>query len=399
MVYGAKASVRGPEHPKPKEVVRITSTRRADFMRVCVTGGTGFLGGHVVRELLEAGHHVRVIYRDERRLARLGALEPELVKADLFDRAAMRRAVRGCDQLFHVAGYVNSRPAELAWQVNALGPRRAVEAAAAEDVERVVVTSSVAGLGPVAADAIGTEDDAFRGGALGLVYPDSKHEGELEALGAAARLGVEVVVVNPSYVLGTPVDRSQPGETSTRLIGNYLRGRLPAVVDGRTDFCDVRDVARGHLRAAERGRPGQRYVLGGHDGDWAGLIELVAEVSGVHHPVAVLPPMLASLAERAEALRLPVPIASEGILLMGLNWSYSSRKARGELGYRSRPLKSTVRDTVDWYRELMDAGALGGGVSPLSLGAAGMRVAGHAGLTALARSAGRRTGRTLVTGG
>lgn len=368
-------------------------------MRVCVTGGTGFVGGHVVRELLEAGHEVRVTYRDERRLNRLGALEPEPVKADLFDRAAMRRAVRGCDQLFHVAGFVNSRPPERAWQVNALGPRRAVEAAAAEDVERVVVTSSVAGLGPVAPGEIGTEEDPFRGGALGLVYPDSKHEGELEALGAAARLGIEVVVVNPSYVLGVPVDRTQPGETSTRLIGNYLRGRLPAVVDGRTDFTDVRDVARGHLRAAERGSPGQRYVLGGHDGTWVGMIELVAELSGVRHPVAVLPHMLGPLAERAEALRLPAPIASEGILLMGLNWSYSSRKARGELGYRTRPLESTVRDTVDWYRELIDAGALSSGVSPMSLGAAGMRVAGRAGLTAVARAAGRRTGRTLVAGG
>jgi len=368
-------------------------------MRVCVTGGTGFLGGHVVRELIEAGHDVRVVYRDERRLDRLGALEPEPVKADLFDRAAMRRAVRGCDQLFHVAGFVGSRPAERAWQVNALGPRRAVEAAAAEDVQRVVVTSSVAGLGPVAPDAIGTEEDPFRGGTHGLVYPDSKHEGELEAVAAAARLGIEVVVVNPSYVLGVPVDRSQPGETSTRVIGNYLRGRLPAVVDGRTDFSDVRDVARGHLRAAERGKPGERYVLGGHDSGWVALIELVAELSGVRHPVAVLPPMLGSVAERAEALRLPVPIASEGILLMGLNWSYTSRKARGELGYRSRPLESTVRDTVDWYRELMAGGAFGGGLSPLSLGATGMRVAGRAGLTALARAAGRRAGRTLVAGG
>ncbi len=206
-------------------------------------------------------------------------------------------------------------------------------------------------------------------------------------------------MVNPSYVLGVPVDRSQPGETSTRMIGNYLRGRLPAVVNGRTDFCDVRDVARGHLRAAERGQAGQRYVLGGHDGDWVGLIELVSELSGVHHPVAVLPPMLGPVAERAEALRLPTPIASEGILLMGLNWSYSSRKARGELGYRTRPLEGTVRDTVDWYRELIDAGTLSSSITPLSLGAAGMRVAGRTGLTALARAAGRRAGRTLVTGG
>jgi dihydroflavonol-4-reductase len=368
-------------------------------VKICVTGGTGFLGAHVVRELVEAGHEVRVTFRDEGRLARLGGVDAEPVAADVFDRAALRRALRGCELLFHVAGLVGSRPPERVWQVNALGPRRAVEAAAAEDVRRVVVTSSVAGLGPVDSDRVGSEEDPFRGWGMGLVYPDSKHEGELEALAAGARLGTEVVITNPSYVLGVPVDRSQPGETSTRVIGNYLRGRLPAVVDGRSDFCDVRDVARGHLRVAERGRPGERYVLGGHDGGWASLIDRVAELSGVHHPVAVLPPTLGPVARYAEALHLPTPIASEGIALMGLNWSYSSRKARSELGYRTRALDTTLRETIDWYRELQQAGLLRGGLSPLSVGAAGVRMAGRVGLTGLARVAARRAGRSLVAGG
>jgi nucleoside-diphosphate-sugar epimerase len=298
-----------------------------------------------------------------------------------------------------VAGFVGSRPPERAWQINALGPRRAVEAAAAEGVRRVVLTSSVAGLGPVPPDEIGTEEDPYRGGGLGLVYPDSKHEGELEALAAGARLGIEVVIVNPSYVLGVPVDRSQPGETSTRVIGNYLRGRLPAVVDGRSDYCDVRDVARGHLRAAERGRPGERYVLGGHDSGWVALIDRVAELSGVRYPVAVLPPFLGPVAHHAEVLHLPTPIASEGITLMGLNWSYSSTKARGELGYRTRPLDATLEHTIHWYQELIESGRLRGGLSPLSVGAAGVRLAGRLGLTGVARVAARRAGRPLVTGG
>lgn len=353
----------------------------------------------MVRELGEAGHEARVAFRDERRLARLGSLEYEPVQADLFDRAALRRAVRGCEVLFHSAGFVGSRPAERAWQINALGPRRAVEAAAAEGVRRVVLTSSVAALGPVEPDRIGTEEDPFRGGGLDLVYPDSKHEGELEALGAGARLGVEVVIVNPSYVLGVPIDRSQPGETSTRVIANYLRGRLPAVVDGRSDYCDVRDVARGHLRAAERGRPGERYVLGGHDSGWVALIERLAELSGVHHPVAVLPPALGPIARYAEAVHLPIPIASEGIALMGLNWSYSSKKARGGLGYRTRPLDATLKHTIEWYRELIDSGSLAGGISPLSIGASGVRLAGRLGLAGLARAASQRAGRPLVAGG
>ena len=187
------------------------------------------------------------------------------MKADVLDRAALRRAFRGCEIVFHAAGMVGSRPPELVWQVNALAPRIAVEAAAAEGVRRVVVTSSVAGIGPAPADRPGTEEDVYAGWGLGLTYPDAKHEGESEALAAGARLGVEVVVVNPSYVFGAPIDRSQPGETSTRTIGNYLRGRLPAVVDAQTNVVDVRDVAKGHLLAADKGRAGERYVLGGHD--------------------------------------------------------------------------------------------------------------------------------------
>ena len=230
-------------------------------------------------------------------------MEVEPVKADVLDRAALRRAFRGCEVVFHAAGMVGSRPPELVWQVNALAPRIAVEAAAAEGVRRVVVTSSVAGIGPAPADRPGTEEDVYAGWGLGLTYPDAKHEGESEALAAGARLGVEVVVVNPSYVFGAPIDRSQPGETSTRTIGNYLRGRLPAVVDAQTNVVDVRDVAKGHLLAADKGRAGERYVLGGHDVSWVELMRRVAELSGVHHPLLVLPPRRAGRA--AELLRLP----------------------------------------------------------------------------------------------
>ena len=255
----------------------------------------------------------------------------------MLDRGAMRRAVRGCDLLFHCAGLVGSKPAQTVWQINALAPRIAVEAAAAEGVGRVVVTSSVAGIGPVPPGEVGTEDDPFRGGGLGLTYVDSKHEGEVEALAAGARLGIDVVVVNPAYVLGVPVDRSQPGETSTRTVGNYIRGRLPAVVDGENNICDVRDVAAGHLAAAERGNPGERYVLGGHDIGWVALIERVAELSGVHRPIAVLPPELGPAARRAESLGIRLPISAEGIVLMAQNWRYSSRKAKRELGYTRPP--------------------------------------------------------------
>ena len=368
-------------------------------MTVCVTGATGFVGGHVARLLREQGEGVRVTYRDQVRLPRLAELDVEPLKADTTDRAALRRAFKGCDVVFHAAGMVDAKPADEVWRVNALGPRVAVEAAAAEGVGRVIVTSSVAAIGPVRDGEVGTEEDEYRGGGLGLTYMDAKHEGESEALAAGARAGVEVVVVNPSYVLGVPIDPSQPGETSTRTIGNYLRGRLPAVVDGAVNIVDVHDVAAGHLKAAEKGRPGERYVLGGHDTSWVELLEQVAELSGVHHPLLVLPPELGRVAQRAEAFGLPTPVSAEGILAMAQNWRYSSRKARRELGYRTRSLERTLRDTIEWYRSLIDSGVLDGGrPSALSLGAAGLRIADRAGLLRGLRVAERYVGRTLVSG-
>src|SRR5256714_3564954 len=287
--YGA-GSVRLPKQRTGLEVAAAIGTSAPGReMKACVTGATGYVGGHVAKLLADRGDEVRVTYRDERRLERLAELAIEPVSADVLDRSSLRRAVRGCDVVFHTAGYVGSHPRERLWQMNALTPRLVVEAAAAEMVPRVVVTSSVAAIGPALDGDAADETNVYRSGTLTLAYGDAKHEGEAEALAAGARLGVEVVVVNPSYVLGVPVDRSQPGETSTRIVGNYLLGRLPAIVDGAVNVVDVVDAAKGHLLAAERGRPGERYILGGFNLTWAELIDRIAVMSGTSYPLLVLP--------------------------------------------------------------------------------------------------------------
>jgi dihydroflavonol-4-reductase len=364
-----------------------------------VTGATGFVGGHVARLLAERGDAVRVTYRDSARLRRLEGVDVEPVKADVLDRAGMRRALRGCEVAFHTAGYVNSRPVERVWRINALSPRVLVEAAAAEGVERVVLTSTVAAIGTASDPDVADESHVYRPGGSGMDYGDSKHEGELEAMAAGVRLGVEVVVVNPSYVLGVPVDRRQPGETSTRTVANFLLGRLPAVVDGATNIVDVEDVAAGHLLASERGRPGERYILGGYNVTWADLIDRIASLSGVHHPLLVLPTDVAVLARLQSELRLPGPVAPEALILMAQNWRYSSRKAKKELGYRTRPLEKTLGETIDWSRELIDAGAFRDrGISAMSIGSAWMRGAERVGVGAGLRAAERYLGRRLVAG-
>ena len=364
-----------------------------------VTGATGFVGGHVARLLVERGHQVRVTFRDPSRLARLGGLDVETVRADVLDRAALRRAMRDCDLVFNTAGYVGSRPPERLWQVNAMAPRLLVEAASAEGVRRVVHTSTVAAVGNAAHGEAADESLVYRGGEFGLAYGDSKHEGEVEALAAGARCGIEVVVVNPSYVLGVPVDPTNAGETSTRVIGNFLAGRLPAVVDGATNIVDVEDVAAGHLLAAEAGKPGERYILGGYDMSWVELIDRLAVLSGVERPVMVLPREAGTVARVQAELGMRWPVAPEAFALMAQNWRYSSRKAKRELRYHTRPLERTLERTVEWYDELYRSGRFAPrGISPMALASMGMRVADRAGLVAALRAAERYTGRRLVTG-
>ena len=367
-------------------------------MKACVTGGTGFVGAHVVRALADRGDEVRVAYRNPDKLDALKGVKFKRAKADMLDFDAMRRAVRGSDVLFHTAGYVGSNPAERVWRMNAQGPVVAVEAAAAEGLKRVVITSTISAIGP-ANGRPADETTEYPEDWLGLAYPDSKHEGERAAIEAGERHDIEVVVVNPAYVLGVPVNREQVGETSTRTVGNYLRGRLPAVLDAPMNFVDVEDVAHGHVLAAERGRPGPRYILGGQNLAWAELVDRIAELSGVHLPVLVLPAEVAYVARVREAIGLPGLMSIEGYELMGQNWTFTSKKAERELGYRARSIDETVYATVEWYRELIDANAFEEATSSgLARLAGATHTAAGLGLFEPVRFGQRLAGRRVVAG-
>src|SRR3954463_5689657 len=367
-------------------------------MRVCVTGATGFVGAHVARALAERGDEVRIVYRNPDKLDALKGVDYRQSKADVLDFKAMRRAVKGSKLLFHTAGYVGSTPAERVWRLNAHSPLVAVEAAAAEGLKRVVVPSTTSAIAP-ANGRPADENTEYPENWTGLAYPDSKHEGELAALEAGERHGIEVVVVNPAYVLGVPVNPDQKGENSTRTVGNYLRGRLPAVIDAPMNFVDVEDVAQGHILAAEKGKRGERYILGGENLTWPGLVDRIADLSGIHVPVVVLPREIAWVARVREAIGLPGIVSTEGYELMGQNWQFSSRKAERELGYRSQPVDHTLQQTIDWYLELIEAGmfedADGSGMSRM---AGGVRAVGRLGLLSPFKLSGRVAGRRLLAG-
>ncbi len=369
------------------------------WMKAVVTGATGFLGGHVTRLLCERGDEVRVAYRNPDRLKHLKGLDVRRAKADVLDYKAMRRALKGSDVLFHTVGFVGSNPAELVWRMNAHAPVVAVEAAAAEGLKRVVITSTISAIGPTTNGRPANEQTEYPRNWLGLAYPDSKHEGELAALEAGDRHGIQVVVVNPAYLLGVPVDPDQPGETSTRTVGNYLRRRLPGVIDAPMNFADVADAAAGHLLAADKGTPGERYILGGENMSWPELIQHVADVSGHRHPVLVFPPQTARVAQIREAMKLPSALPAEGFGLMSKDWRFSSEKAKRELGYSSRPIDDTIRATVDWYLELIEQGvfddASGSGMATI---ADVVGRAGSLGLLHPIRVGQRLAGRRIIVG-
>lgn len=368
-------------------------------MKACVTGATGFVGAHVARLLCERGDDVQVTYRNPERLAELAGLSTRRARADVCDYRALRRAFAGAEVVFHTAGYVGSRPTDWVWRINAESPLVAVEAAAAEGCRRVVLTSTISAVGPPTDERPANERTRYPREWLGLTYPDSKHQGERVALEAAARHGIEMVVVNPGYVLGVPRDRSRPSPTSARTVGNYLRGRLPAVVAAPMNFVDAEDVAAGHLLAAERGTTGERYILGGRNTTWPALIDRVAKLSGVHHPVVVLPREVAQVARVRDALGLPGALAAEGYGLMAQDWRFSSAKAKRELGYRSRPLDQTLRATIDWYTDLIERRAFADAErSSLSTLAAGTRALGRLGLLAPIKFGQRITGPRVLAG-
>jgi dihydroflavonol-4-reductase len=337
-----------------------------------------------------------VTFRDERRLRALEGVAIDPLEADVLDRASLCRGLEGCDVMFHTAGLVASRPPDRVWRINAVAPRIAVEAAAQAGVRRVVLTSSVAAIGPAPPGRPGHERDQYPTNGSDLVYADSKHEGERAAFAAGRRFGVEVVAVNPAYVLGVPVNRSLAGETSTRIVGNYMLGRLPAIVDSHTNVVDVEDVAEGHLLAASRGVPGERYILGGQNLRWVEVIERIARLSGRRHPVLVLPPELSSTATALKRLGLPgMPL--EGIRIMAPDWRYSSARAKRELGYSARSANESLARTVDWYMELVDDGVLRGRrTGRFDLWAAGLRTSERLGLLRPVEALGRLANRRVV---
>jgi dihydroflavonol-4-reductase len=342
------------------------STIRLLVGKTLVTGGTGFLGTHLVRALAERGDQLRLLLRRGSSLDHLSGLELERASGDVTDRRAVRRAMEGIDRVFHLAGTTSMRPdnRDAVFDLNVKGTRIVLEEALAAKVKRVVHTSSVAAIGPAKPGGTADESQPFRAGHLGIAYANSKHEAEVEALRLAAH-GLPVVIVNPSFVLG-PDD---PKGTSMELVRRFLLGRIPAYVEGGLNIVDVRDVARGHLLADEKGQIGERYILAARNFTLDRLFADFARISGREQLPVKLPGRPTALAVQVMVRAgLPLPVSPDEVRSAMLWWTYRNTKARKELGFEPRPHEETLEDAVRWQMEqLGDRVRIGRGPQEVAL--------------------------------
>jgi dihydroflavonol-4-reductase len=325
----------------------------SDNRPTLVTGASGFVGSAVARVLLGRGHKVRVIVRPTSDRRNLAGLDVETVIGDLTDPGSLARAVAGCRYLAHVAAdyriWVPDPDAML--RANVDGSVAILRAAAAAGVERSVYCSSVAALG---LNADGTPADeatpVVEANFVG-VYKRSKYRAEQAVLGLA-RDGMNVVIVNPAAPVGPRDIKPTP---TGRMILDAAAGRVPAYVDTGLNVVHVDDVAEGHALALERGRAGEKYILGGENLQLRDLLALVCTVAGrspprIRLPIAAVWPV-AWLLEGIAGLTGKEPLVTRDHLKMARKkMFYSSAKAMRELGYAPRPARRAVEDAVTWFR-------------------------------------------------
>lgn len=321
-------------------------------MKALVTGATGFVGSHVVRALIDAGHTARALHRQSSKLDALAGLAYESALGDVTDLDALRAACAGCDWVFHVAAVADYWRADHTWmhEVNVEGTRRVLQAARETGVKRVVFTSSAAALG-FRQDRPADENDPFNLPPDRFPYGYSKVLAEAVAL-EAAHAGQEVVIVNPVVVMG-------PGDLNV-ISGDFvlkirrLQWTVP-VPPGGVAVVDVRDVARMHLAAAERGRVGERYILGTANYRYRDWFALIAEVVGAARPFIPVPgwalPPMAGLFDALRSVGLRLPVDGDQTRLGARNIYFNFDKAWAELAEPQIDMRQSVQDTYAWYLE------------------------------------------------
>ena len=323
--------------------------------RLClVTGATGFIGTHITRLLVEEGAQVRVLVRNTSHTTFLDPLGIEKNFGDLSDIPSLQRALEGVDYLFHIAGLVAFGRHDIAElrRVNMQGVKNVLGVAQDAKVKRVVLTSSVAAIGGSSHGNVRDETSVWDTETFHNAYARSKHDGEMEAM-KYYREGLPLVIVNPSFVVGCPdYGPSVGGE----FLLAHLKRKIRAYFDMGFNCVDVKDVARGHLLAAMKGRLGERYIFSNENKTLIEYLRLLEKCSGIKAPRLRIPYPLAyagaALIEgMGSLLRKDFPINREQVRNSRNDSFFSHEKATRELGFHPRPLEETFSEAVRWFRE------------------------------------------------
>jgi dihydroflavonol-4-reductase len=322
-------------------------------MKALVTGTTGFVGGAVVRALAKAGIDVRVLVRPESDLRNLAGLKVEQARGDLRDHESLKRALSGCTQLYHVAAHYAlwARDPSIFYDINVTGTRRLLETAWQVGIGRIVYTSTIGAIGLPHGGGVGTEETPVGLNQMAGHYKRSKYLAEQEVL-KLAKVGLPVVIVNPS----APVGEGDVKPTPTgQLIVDFMKGRMWAYIDTGMNLVDVDDVAIGHLRAMERGRPGERYILGNRNLSLREIFEILSRLTGVPPPHLKLPwqailPLAYVNRWMSDYVTHKTPrIPLEGVRMAKYCMHYDCSKAVRELGVPQTPVELALEKAVRWF--------------------------------------------------
>ena len=344
-------------------------------MLAFITGATGFLGSHVARVLAEQGAELRLLVRPSSDLRNLDGLNADRVVGDLRDAASIEKALSGCDVVFHVAAdyrlWVRGRDSNEMYRSNVEGTRSLLEAARKQRVRRVVYTSSVATMGFVSnhaaaelrsawtgegarphTNAVADEESPVSLGDMIGHYKRSKFMAEQVAI-ETARSGVDVVIVNPT----TPIGERDIKPTPTgRIVVDFLKRKFPAYVETGLNLVDATECARGHVQALEKGRSGERYILGGENLTLKQILDRLAAITGLPSPTVKLPYIFALAAGVVDEMVTGRVLGREprvtiDTVRMGRKMMFvSSAKAERELGWRTVPVDGALRRSVEWFR-------------------------------------------------
>ena len=323
-------------------------------MKALVTGATGFVGAAVVLALIKTGIEVRVLARRDSDFSNLQQFKIDGAYGDLRDKESLRKALTGCGQLYHVAAHYAlwARSPTIFYDVNVTGTKNLMEAARDIGTERIVYCSTIGAIGLPPGGGLGTEETPVSLEQMAGHYKRSKYLAEQEVL-ALAKQGLPVVIVNPS----APVGEGDVKPTPTgQMIVDFMKGRMPAYIETGMNIVDVDDVAAGHLLAMEKGRIGERYILGTKNLMLRDIFEILSRLTGVNMPSVKLPrELILPLAYMNLAFSwvtgIPPRIPLEGVKMAKYKMHYDCSKAIRELGIPQTPPEVALEKAVRWFRD------------------------------------------------